>query len=97
MSGDLSVRLERQILKIERRNQILAEEPISGNCVFCNRVLTDPRSVELGIGPECEKWYLNMQCQYNAGQLRGISRLYYEGLSRTLKCNGIELKDDGEG
>ncbi len=28
---------------------------LAGTCVRCNRKLTNPRSIELGIGPECEK------------------------------------------
>ena len=27
----------------------------SGRCCKCGRVLTDPKSIELGIGPECAK------------------------------------------
>ena len=26
-----------------------------GKCSYCSRTLTDPRSIELGIGPECRK------------------------------------------
>lgn len=55
---------------VERRSRILkayqtlSENPSeagktyalhSGNCFVCNRLLTNPESIEAGIGPECRK------------------------------------------
>lgn len=53
-----------RLQRIRRAVEIIASDAsgagkafalVSGNCYKCNRLLTNPESITLGIGPECAK------------------------------------------
>jgi hypothetical protein len=47
------------VLAADPRAAAIAHGRNTGNCSCCGRELTDPKSIELGIGPIClEKWAL---------------------------------------
>ncbi len=46
-------------LSIDPKQALIENGKASGRCCCCNQVLTDPKSIELGIGPICiETWGL---------------------------------------
>jgi len=64
VDGQLKLRIESDI--IEHELELFAENPagyaklysdVTGNCMFCSRLLTDPQSVVVGYGPVCAAHY----------------------------------------
>ena len=57
---DMTDEVREKVIALAENPESVASEHgrVTGNCCFCGRALTDPRSVEVGYGPVCAERYL---------------------------------------